>query len=147
MSVGLILGLCDEDGVGVGSEEGMLVILGLLDGMDEALGEEEGATDGSSWNDIVPPPHQQHASQGLSFSVLVKFASCGRRLSQPDSTLLPKYHEHVCPKPSMKEGSLVQMIVNEDTSNLLQLKLTTQTKAIARLESRLLLLILFDYLS
>ena len=143
MSVGLILGLCDEEGVGVGSEEGMLVILGLLDGMDEALGEEEGATDGSSWNDIVPPPHQQHASQGLSFSVLVKFASCGRRLSQPDSTLLPKYHEHVCPKPSMKEGSLVQIIVNEDTSNLLQLKRKTQTqsKAIARLDSRLLLLI------
>ena len=142
MSVGLILGLCDEDGVGVGSEEGMLVILGLLDGMDEALGEEEGATDGSSWNDIVPPPHQQHASQGLSFSVLVKFASCGRRLSQPDSTLLPKYHEHVCPKPSMKEGSLVQIIVNEDTSNLLQLKRKAQTNAIiARLDSRLLLLI------
>ena len=142
MSVGLILGLCDEEGVGVGSEEGMLVILGLLDGMDEALGEEEGATDGSSWNDIVPPPHQQHASQGLSFSVLVKFASCGRRLSQPDSTLLPKYHEHVCPKPSMKEGSLVQIIVNEDTSNLLQLKRKTQTNAIiARLDSRLLLLI------
>ena len=143
MSVGLILGLCDEDGVGMGSEDGMLVILGLLDGMDEALGEEEGAVDGTSWNDIVPPPHQQHASQGLSFSMLVKFASCGRRLSQPDSTLLPKYHEHVCPKPSMKEGSLVQMIVNEDTSNLLQLKRKTQTqsKAIARLDSRLLLLI------
>ena len=48
MCVGLILGLCDEDGVGVGSEDGMLVILGLLDGMDEALGEEEGAADGSS---------------------------------------------------------------------------------------------------
>ena len=140
--IGLMLGLLQMDGVGVGSEEGMLVILGLLDGMDEALGEEEGATDGSSWNDIVPPPHQQQASQGLSFSGLVKFASCGRRLSQPDSTLLPKYHEHVCPKPSMKEGSLVQMIVNEDTSNLLQLKRKTQTNAIiARLDSRLLLLI------
>ena len=46
--IGLMLGLLEMDGVGVGSEESMLVILGLLDGMDEALGEEEGAADGSS---------------------------------------------------------------------------------------------------
>ena len=59
------------EGLSEGLKLGFNDFVGSADGMEETLGDD----DGISGKDISPPPHQQHASKGVSPSSLVKVAS------------------------------------------------------------------------